>query len=93
MEINQKLFVYPVGKFYDVNQEKIPNPESKYDHIIYLNPKLEEWRVISSIEGYFVSTRDLSSFFETKGKNILFKGDSVNWLEKNLSGKIYFNKK
>ena len=54
-----KEFIYPYGKDYDNIREQRPSEKSEYDLIIYVNLRGEE-RVISSLEGVFISQTDLS---------------------------------
>ena len=92
MEINHKIFIYAVGKYCDSNLEKIPNSERKHDFILYIRPEVENERVISSLEGYFLSESDLSFVYNSSNKNFLFNKENISWLERFFSGKLYLNK-
>ncbi|MCR4327369.1 MAG: hypothetical protein NUV46_02190 [Nanoarchaeota archaeon] len=91
MELNQKSYIYLVGKFYDTSFESEPNPESNYDLIIYDLPQEKESRAISSLEGIFVTEKEFLGFF-LKGKgNPVCRRNQVKEFEERYSGKFYFN--
>lgn len=90
MKVQQEQFVYFVGKFYDPGFESEPNPESKYDLIVYTNPKFGDRRTIGSLEGIFVSDKDLENFGI---ESIPFKREQKEEFERIYNGKFHFSSK
>ena len=94
MKINQEFFIYPVGTFYDPNFESYLDPGSKYDLILYVNSNLEEKRSISSLEGYFISNKNLSKLASSLAEgNIPIRKENIDFFESKYEGKFYLNKK
>ena len=91
MEINQKHHVYLVGKFYDSSLEDVPNKESNYDLIVYAHPKKEKSRVISSLEGIFVTDKEFLKYFLKGEGNPVCRRDQMEDFEEKYSGKFFLN--
>ena len=89
MEINGKHH-YVYGKFYDSNMEKSPSKASEYDVVVYRDVQNVS-RVISSLEGHFVS----ESALDLDGnKNVITLRTQMGEFEKLNNGKfIPFDKK
>ena len=91
-EVNISKNVYVYGKFYDSSKVQIPKDKYYYDVIIYAQPFNEVNRVISSLEGLFVSEIPLIE----KGKdntimtdwNPLCRRDEMKFFEEKYKGKF-----
>jgi hypothetical protein len=58
-EVNFNKNIYSYGIYYDADRVKVPTDEQNWTGlIIYVHPKREDSRIISSLEGYFVSDND-----------------------------------
>jgi hypothetical protein len=91
MEIEQKQYVYFVGTFYDTTLERAPNPENHYDLIVYTAK--EDYRVISSLEGIFISDKKIEVHVKDfSSDNLLVRRAQTDLFEEKYSGKFYFNK-
>jgi hypothetical protein len=89
-KLNRNVYAY--GTFYDVNRVKVPKKEDNWTGIlIYVNPKIETDRIISSLEGFFVSQDSvLSDFKETSSVgNPIIKRDEMNKFEEKYNGKFF----
>jgi hypothetical protein len=61
-EISFNKNIYSYGKFYDATKVSVPTDEQNWTAIlVYVHPNKETSRIISSLEGYFVSESDLLS--------------------------------
>jgi hypothetical protein len=87
-KLNRNVYVY--GMYFDEAgiHKKEPNWKGI---IIYVNPKLEENKAISSLEGFFVSQDSLLSDFRDSLDigNPVIKRDEMEKFEKRYSGRFF----
>ncbi|MDP3965955.1 MAG: hypothetical protein Q8Q04_00305 [archaeon] len=89
MEIKQRQYFYFVGKFYDSTRESEPNPKSNYDLIVYIKNSSGRDRVVSSLEGLFITNKNLESFGL---ESIPFRRNQIEDFELKYDGKFHIQK-
>ena len=80
----KKEYFYPYGKFYDINREDFFD-KGNYDLIIYSTVK-NQGGVIGSLEGIFVSPKDLSG---STWNSYICRRDQMKEFEKKHKGKFF----
>ncbi len=97
-KINLTKNIYLYGKYYEPPKNKnspdvsiFPNGGGHYDIIIYIKPIYERRRIISSLEGFFISEipieRD-SELNDERGQPLV-RRDEVKKFEKKYKGKFF----
>ncbi len=87
-----KEFLYLFGKFYDPSREKLPNPNSSYDTILYIRPRCEPEKSIASLDGFFLTGKNLEEYFDDGRSNVVIRRDQMKEFEVKHSGEfIPFN--
>lgn len=60
MKLQEKRYIYLYGKNYDIEKEKKPDLGAVYDELIlHWNLRTESKRVLSSLEGVFISNKPI----------------------------------
>jgi hypothetical protein len=83
---NKNIYVY--GKFYEDERTNFPQDENNYDVIIY--PKVLSNRIISSLEGLFISDNPLikTPYGVIGDWNPVIKRDEMRKFEEKYKGKF-----
>lgn len=81
-----KEFKYPYGKLYDINIETLPG-KGHYDIIVYKNVE-NSTRAIGSLEGIFVSQKDIANTDLPTGESIFVKRNKMQDFEKKFKGEF-----
>lgn len=88
-EINISKNIYVYGKFYEDEKTNFPQDKDNYDVIVYVDTLSN--RIISSLEGLFVSENPLIKKGDTglvKGWNPVIKREEMHLFEEKYQGKF-----
>lgn len=87
LTFNKNIYLY--GKFYESEKTNFPQDEDNYDVIVY--PKVLSNRIISSLEGFFISDNPLIAETDhgvVKDWNPIIRRDDMKKFEEKYRGKF-----